>query len=369
MSVYQLKDGRWVVQYRDKDNPGKYKRKYFGRGLDGEKKAREHEDSIGKREYIKNAEENVLSPVFTELVNAYLTARRGHIQPSTWDSMLYKFRGVILPEIGNTEVYRLTHYRMDQYVAKRLLKVKRTTVHRELSDIMAVLNWAMKRELITRNPLYGYEKPARDDDIITPATPGEVKRIIENAAPHLVRALTVSYYTGLRPGLSELLRLRWEDINWDDGLILVRSAKKGGLKSRLVPMHHDFAATLQRWQKEDGDNAEYIITFKGKPVDSLKTAWIKAKRRAKIKRRIRMYDIRHAAITSMLTDGADLRSVSEIAGHSRPDTTVRIYSHATGATHRAAINRISSLGIAETTLGTTDTTECCTTHDNGKLNE
>jgi len=57
-------------------------------------------------------------------------------------------------------------------------------------------------------------------------------------------------------------------------------------------------------------------------------------------RRLRPYDLRHSAISAMFKDGADLKSVSEIAGHSRPSTTTNVYQHVDETMHRAAIEKI-----------------------------
>jgi len=59
---------------------------------------------------------------------------------------------------------------MDTYVQFRLNAEKsKSTIHRELSDIMAILKWGViKRGLLPRNPLVRYQKPKRDDEIIVP---------------------------------------------------------------------------------------------------------------------------------------------------------------------------------------------------------
>jgi site-specific recombinase XerD len=50
--------------------------------------------------------------------------------------------------------------------------------------------------------------------------------------------------------------------------------------------------------------------------------------------------LRHAFASILLAAAADLKSVSEILGHSRPDTTTRIYQHTDRAMHEAAIARL-----------------------------
>jgi integrase len=114
----------------------------------------------------------------------------------------------------------------------------------------------------------------------------------------------------------------------DTETILVRSAKKGGPRWRLVPLHPDFFEQINCWyekdlalvKKEKLDALGPIVHWNGRPVDRFKKAFNRAKEKAGITRRLRPYDFRHAFDTRLLAGHADLKSTSEILGHSRPDT-------------------------------------------------
>jgi integrase len=349
MSVHTLADGRFYVHYRDRQNKGKWKRKYFGRGLEAEKKANDFNDSLNLRKH----ESKDTSKPFEILVNAYMDAKVSKVQKSTLDNFLWKMDGVILPTLGrNIRAMAMTHERMDRYVNDRLKAknknggtIKRTTVHRELSDIRAVLNWAAKRRYIAFNPLKDYEMPKRDDDdTIHYPTAAEIAGILRHAPEQLSRAVKISYYTGLRPGRRELFSMQWCNIDFDAATITVKSAKKGGkYKFREVPIHPDFLAELRTWYLKDGAPDGYIVHYRGRPVKSLKKSFAAAKRKAKIKRRLRLYDIRHCFASLLLKHHADLKSTSELLGHSRPDTTMKFYQHTDAAMHRDAISRLPAI--------------------------
>jgi len=374
MAVHKLKDGRWIVKFEKgtlPDDPNRT-REYFGRGIEAEKNAHQRNDELKLRPYVLRTPKE-RSPLFSELANAYLAAMVGSIEDSTLENMMWKLNGIINPEIGNTPAMRLTKHRLDQYVQKRLrdtitirtgkkdnpsFKIltdkdglprhpKRTTIHREITDIQTILNWAVEREFITRNPVLGYKKPKRDDEIIPPATRDEVFRMLGHAPQHLIRALCISYFTGLRPGRVELMPLTWEDINFEIDTILVRSAKKGGPRMRLVPLHKRFKKMLKQWRVDDGDppGDRPVIHYKGRQVGSIKKAFNTAKKNAGITRRLRPYDLRHAFASALLHGNADLKSTSEIIGHSRTDTTTRIYQHTNIEMHRAAINKLPDLEL------------------------
>jgi len=352
MSVHLLKDGRWIVQYRDPDRAGKYSREYFGRGLEAEANARKRQEAIDVRSYTRRTPAGT-SPLFQELATGYITARLGVNEPTTLRRLSIVLRASILPEIGRIEAIRLTHHRMDQYVAKRLKTgVRRTTVHREISDIQAILNWAVKREIIKRNPVTGYQSPKRDDAIIQPVTHQEIRMLLDHTPDHVTRALLISYYTGLRPG-QELFQLKWTDIDWDQKTILIRSSRKGGPPFRIVPLHPDFAGILKELDEKDAENedfsSDYIITFNGRPVKSIRTALARAKKKAGITRRLTPYTFRHTFATRILSGGGDLKATSEILGHSRTDTTTRIYQHTDLAAHRNAIANLPALDLPKKT--------------------
>lgn len=355
MAVLKLKDGRIVVAYRKGVNPEdpERTREYFGRGPSARKaaEARDAQLKLGQRK--KMAPRRPM-PKFKDIAALYMEARAAHNTPSTNEGRYHKFKGVILPELGHLPVDRLTHRRLDQYVNKRLKTqrtvwtgpedrrrkkklfdaggkpklVKAVTVHRELSDIMAVMAWAKDNNRIAINRVAGYKKLPRDDERIRPPSPAEARRLIDNAPQHLVRAITIAWYTGTRPGSVELFRLRWADVDFERNCLFVIGARKGGPVTRSVPFDAPFAATLQQWYTDDGkDDARHIITYHGQPVTTIKTAWKNAKAKAKIRRRLRPYDLRHAFVSYLLDGEGDLKSVSSMAGHSRTETTTRIYQH------------------------------------------
>ena len=161
-----------------------------------------------------------------------------------------------------------------------------------------------------------------------------------HAPERLERAISLSYYTGLRPGRRELFSLNWDDVDLDHDAILVRSARKGGrFKSRLVPIHPDFTATLKGWYDKDDSPTGPIIHYQGQRVQSLKRVFASTKKRAGVTRRLRMYDFRHAFASLLLKNSADLKSTSELLGHSRTETTTRIYQHTDSIMHRAAVGK------------------------------
>jgi len=335
MSVNKTKDGRWVVRYRkgrDPDRPTTNK-KYFGRGDEAHQAAIEFNLQLGlRRSSIRD------TPMFFELGNKYLQAKHATMASSSFDNLYTKLEKTIYPLIGHLMSHHITPIALDDYVATRARSVKLTSVHRELCDIRAIIRWSVKRRLIAANPMDGFEMPKRDDAQIQPPTKAEFNAILQCAAPHLQRAMLVAYHTGLRPGREEMFTLQWDAVDFINRTIMIISAKKGGLPSRIVPLNKIITEKLTEWYDADQvKETRHIVHYNGYKITTLKTAWTAAKKRARVTRRLRLYDIRHRAITNMLEAGADLKSVSEIAGHSSTDMTTRVYQHVSSDLKRKAV--------------------------------
>ncbi len=338
MSVHKLKDNRWIAKYY-KD--GKSKRKYFGRGDDARQAAHDFNHSLGLGKPQK-----ARGPLYGDLVADYLQSKKGLIADTSYKISYFRFNKIILPNLGDKPASTLTASVIDEWVSKRLETVKRSTCRRELGDIISVLNHAVSRKKITHNPLAGYRKPKPDDEIIAPPSTDEINSILEHAPPHLQRVIIICTFTGLRPGQKELFNLKYKDVDIGKGIITIESSKKSGIKSRQIPLHKDFRRYLLQWIDADGVNADlHIIRYMGKPIKGVVGAWRNAKKRAGISRRIRLYDIRHAWATHLLTSGGDLRTISRALGHETPAITLQVYSHFSSEVLKSAIDTLPDLKI------------------------
>lgn len=364
MSVHQLKDGRWFVRFPKGtiDTEPLRTRYYFGRGEDAQVLALQKNADMGFGLSVVDSGQTI--PI---LAKYYLTARMGVVEQKSILLALMHIEKHFVPFFGNTDVTNITDEHIDKYVAQRLgekwkdaggqgakrVGVTRSTIKRELTTLQAILNLAAKRKLITHNPIKYYTPLKTDDAIISPPTATELRIIMAHAVPHLKRFITIAHYTAVRPGLVELLRLKWDAVDFAGQTINITSARKGGLKARRLSLHPALFSSLESWYEEDEKRKtmpETIIHYHGAAVKKIDKAWSTAKKKGKILRRLRPYDIRHGSVTEMLESGADLKAVSLIAGHASPTTTMRTYQHVSSALQRQAVTSVSTL----VTLGNTD---------------
>jgi integrase len=345
MSVHQLPDGRWFVKVPDKDKKSGSRREYFGRGASAEAKAKARDNELDlKRTRPKDHDSG---PTIYELSMAYLSAR--NFTGKSLTVTKYTLSGSILPKIGDVPASNLTHAHLEKFVSERIKTVKSSTVRREISVLQAIINHAVKRKppMLAFNPIAGFIKPKTDAQTIYPPTKSEILSIMAHANERLRRFIIIAWFTGLRPGAVELLSLPWNAVQWETHTLHVVSAKKGGVRSRDVPIHPDFMVELKRWKESDDltgkANGNIINIWKeGRAVKYMHWLWADAKAKAGITRRLRMYDLRHFFVTTAIENGADYKTVSDIVG-SDPETLRRHYQHVSSAARQAVIERMPSL--------------------------
>jgi len=141
--------------------------------------------------------------------------------------------------------------------------------------------------------------------------------------------IEVLYATGIR--VSELLQLKLEDVSFSSEYL--RIFGKGG-KERLIPAHEHVFRTIHEYLDKtrptlDQQLSPYLfLNYQGMPM-SRQNFWKLIKKRAKIvgiSKDISPHVLRHTFATHLLENGADLRLVQELLGHS-DITTTQIYTH------------------------------------------
>lgn len=203
-----------------------------------------------------------------------------------------------------------------------------------LEELEAVLR-AIPDEVVHRTPAparRGRRGPA-------PPPPPDV------LGPVLRVVVLTAATTGLRQ--SELLGLRWRDVDWSAQRIRVRSAFVRGEHStdgksdlstrRSVPMTDRLARELDRWSRRTiyGGDGDLVFAHpqSGSPLDRSKvTKRFKAACTAAGVRLIKFHDLRHTFATRLAASGQPLRAIQEFLGHADSKTT-QIYAHYAPSAH------------------------------------
>ncbi len=338
MPVKQTPDGRYYVQYRvpSKTSPVK---EYFGRGKDAKRSAEIREAEIN---LAKTRHQMIVRPsgmYLDELAQHYLDycKTKGKSERYRKDILLL-LNNHLLPMLSHKPVDRLDFEDMMQ-VAEKYADRSQATRNRYFDYMKAIFRFGIDQELTTNNPLRRWkkEKEPRRKVLLTPE---DLRRIYDHAAPHLQWAIEVCWNIGTRPGETELLSLRWSDIDFENSTIRVRGTKTA-TSDRLVHFNPEFRARLLAMRQKA--STDYLVEYRGQPMRKIRNSFRTACRRAGITYDVRPYDIRHLNITIQLAGGADIKSVSERAGHADIKTTLEVYYHCRDEQKAEAATKIKPL--------------------------
>jgi integrase len=128
----------------------------------------------------------------------------------------------------------------------------------------------------------------------------------------------------------EILGLRWDDVDFNRDVILVRRSKNG--ESREIPMTRKLRATLFDLPRTSD---QVFTSRKGEAYRSIRNAFLRAVRSAEL-RDLRFHDLRHVFASNLRMGGADLFLLKELLGHKTLAMTMR-YAHITCTRKREVI--------------------------------
>jgi integrase/recombinase XerC len=253
----------------------------------------------------------------------------------------------------------ITHLMIREFIAHlHDLKLEKSSIARKLAAIRSFFKYAVREGTVVRNPARMVATPklpkripsvlsAEDlnaflDSVTAGTVAGSGRRAPASAQEEsrlMVKRdraiLELLYASGLR--VSELTGLNLADIDRKELMLRVRGK---GSKERIVPYGGKAEQAIEAYQpvREEilnkaggrGDRQALLLNHHGTRLTPRSVARIVKKyaRLMNINWDLHPHSLRHAFATHLLADGADLRAIQELLGHSSLSTTQR-YTHAT----------------------------------------
>lgn len=239
---------------------------------------------------------------------------------------------VLRSYFGNVLLTSLDNKAIEGYKSDRVSKgLKPTSTNRDLATISFMLKKALEWSYINKIPSIKLLKIPKNPPKFLSVE--EVNRLLECSSIWLRPILIVLRNTGMRIG--ETLRLKFNDIDLENNVILVRSQKTKNF--RIIPINGELAETLVWLMRyyvnpssmqvsiRHANQKEYLFCHPdGSRIESIKKSFNNACTKAGIK--ATPHTIRHTFASHLVMNQVDLVSIKELLGHSSISTTM-IYSH------------------------------------------
>ncbi len=234
-------------------------------------------------------------------------------------------------EKGAEELCDIERTHINGYILKlHEEKYTSTSVMRKTASLRGFFKWLCANEICNTNPALTLEQPKIPKKLPKVMTIEEINTILSQNLTKLERViLELLYGCGLR--VSELVNLKINDI--DISAKYLQCTGKGS-KERIVPIGSKALKAIKDYEKErdfilqKNRQTSKILLIKedGKNITRQDVYTFIHKQGEKIHKSISPHTLRHSFATHLLENGADLRVVQELLGHSDVSTT-QLYTH------------------------------------------
>ena len=234
---------------------------------------------------------------------------------------------------------KINYLKVDKDIIREYLKVlgnsnyKSSSVNRILSSLKNYYDYLEYKHLIEYNPLKDLNRPKKEKRLPNFINNNDYEKIIKKSLERTdfigrrnTLLLELLYSSGIR--ISEALNIKIKDINMGDKSIRILGK---GSKMRIVYFGEYAKEYLEEYLKVRNSSLEYLFLNKNNTLLTRRGAEYIISNLVKtslLKKKVTPHTFRHSYATEMLNNGADIRSVQELLGHSSLSTT-GIYTHVT----------------------------------------
>jgi integrase len=265
---------------------------------------------------------------FYDFAKEYLAWSKTNKKPSSYDREISSMRRLDR-EFGGKVFQEITTWQIEKWKAKRKEEVKPATVNHELALLKHMyikeVEWGKCRE----NPAKKVRLLKGEVKRVRYLMPDKVQTLLSNCVDHLRPIVTVALHTGMRKG--ELLGLRWDQVNFDQGIITLLDTKNH--ERRDVPINETVKATLKGIARK----GDYVFcNGEEKPFGRVHRSFHTALKKSGIED-FKFHDLRHCFASALVMAGEDLYTVAELLGHKSLEMTKR-YAHLSPKFKKRAVN-------------------------------
>ncbi len=232
---------------------------------------------------------------------------------------------------GNIDVKDIQRSRINSYVRElHETHFSPTSVMRKIASIRGFFKWACTNDILKINPALTLEQPKVPQKLPKVMTVEEINNLLNQNLTKLHRVIVeLLYGCGLR--VSELVNLKITD--YDLKAKYLECTGKGS-KDRIIPLGKKAIEAIKNYlpereytlQKYNLKSNILLINEKGKTVNRQEVYTFIHEQGKKLHKSISPHTLRHTFATHLIENGADLRVVQELLGHSNVSTT-QLYTH------------------------------------------
>ena len=333
-NIYKRKDGRWEARYV-KEITADGKKKY------GSVYASSYKEVKAKQQLCilqPTENHNPIRITVTELIAEWLSSMKNHVKPCTYQKYECVCRNHIISDLGTIAVRYISRFTIISFT-ERLLEKNLSA--KTVNDILIVLGLALKYAQETYSitvPKINYIKENQKEMRVFSVQEQKVitEYLLQQIDIHKFGVL-LALYTGMRIG--ELCALRWDDIT-DEYIIINKTimrikseqgkteVKIGSPKSessnRIIPTPKCLLPMINQFRGNGYVLSNDKLKYTEPRLMQIKFSQMIVECNIE---KTNFHALRHTFATRCIEAGVDVKTLSELLGHSDVKTTLNRYVH------------------------------------------
>ena len=363
-NIYKRKDGRWEGRYikeYDIDNKAKYASVY----------AHSYQEVKNKLIIAKNNSVYPKQSSNSNILNFYAVEWLKTVEPQIKRSTFVKYTNTInnhiIPLLGNKKIKDITTDVVKNYVSQKLSNGNITTekglspktVKDIISVIKLIMNYAAEQgeTNLCKFSQITVRSATIPERIITKNSQEQLTKYLLTETDYTKLGILLCLYPGIRIG--ELCAIRYEDISVNEQIIritktmqrlqtfsdknekteIIISEPKSISSSREIPIPDFLMEIILTFKFKTKD---YILTGRNDKFIEPRTLEYRFKSCLKACgiKDYKFHQLRHRFASQCIELGFDIKSLSEILGHSSVNITLNRYVHSSMELKRANMNKL-----------------------------
>lgn len=354
-NIYKRKDGRWEARYIDSyDGNGKAKYKYLYAPTYTEVKAKllkaqNYTDLTSDLEKTKDKEK------YEYWLDAWLHAKRLGVKESTYIRYRNTIENHIKPDLGKYPINKISTSLMEQFVSRKLqngrIDGNGGLSPKSMSDIMVIVKESFKYAqsygviVVCSFERISFKKNAQEMRVLSLLEEQRLLSVLFKDFDRYKMGVFICLYTGIRIG--ELCALQWKNVSLSENAIKIeytmqrlQSENLNALqKTRIIVTEPKSYAALRTIPLPEfvidvikpfaGSPNTYVLSGECKKIIEPRTMQNRFKTylaEGKIEE-ANFHSLRHTFATRCIEAGFDVKTLSEILGHSSVKITLDKYVH------------------------------------------
>lgn len=375
-NIRKRKDGRWegrvIISY-DTDGKARY-RSVYGHSYQEVKDKKEHLAAACKGivPFPEEFHRDRLKLTLSQVMQEWLDSRKDSIKDSTYAQYNFMLNKYILPDLGDRYMASLTSDQLDTFLKNKLHSGRSDGTEglspKTVSDIRSILLQGIEYARERKYPcavdakIFYPKNHQPTVEVLTRDEQEKLEQILFQSSDPIRLGIMIALYGGLRIG--EVCALQWGDFNYTSGTVqisktmmrikdltpnsfrktkIVIDRPKTERSNRIIPLPSFIMEVMKREAKSSecyilSGTTEYI-----EPRVCLRQ-YKKVLEKAELPS-FTFHALRHTFATRCVENEFDVKSLSEILGHSNVSITMQRYVHPSMERKREQMERLEKISV------------------------